>query len=322
MFTPKNVLIPTDFSHYAHYALRYAIAFARANGGRVHVVHVLDPSLFTIGSGHGVWLTRADQNTLADSLRRHAEERLRHISEMVREADVECEFHIGRGTPAHEIVQLAQELECGVVAMATHGRTGFDHFVFGSVAEHVVRDAPLPVLSIKHPEHECVDPDNGQLQIREVLYPHDFTEYAEAGLAQAVSLCRAAGASLVLVHAGDVPGAFPEFMPDAAASMTAGLEARANEALTRIRNSIPEVPVRTRVAMGVAYREICRLAREEKVDLVVMPTHTRHGLTDAVHRGVAEKVVRLAPCPVLTLRVHALAGADAPAARPAASHAG
>jgi nucleotide-binding universal stress UspA family protein len=318
MFTKCAVLIPTDFSHYALYAMNYAIAMARAAGGKVHVVHVLDPSLFSMGGGHGMWLTKSDQDRLAESMREHAHQRLQHLAGTVRDAGVDAEYHIGRGIPAHEIISLAQSLDCGTIVMATHGRTGFDHLVFGSVAEHVVRDSPVPVLTIKHPEHECIDAADPSLRVERVLYPYDFTPYAEAGLSEAVTWCRELGAELVLLHAGEVPVTLPEFMPDAAAAMSADLERRARDGLALVRRGISGIEVTTRVALGVAYREVCRVATEENVDLLVMPTHTRQGLSDALHRSTAEKVVRLAPCPVLSLRVAAPVEVAASAAQPAA----
>ncbi|MCL4218476.1 MAG: universal stress protein, partial [Candidatus Hydrogenedentes bacterium] len=157
MFHLRNVLFATDFSHYALYALNYAVAIARQEGGVVHVAHVLDANLYSSGSGLGVWLTNKDMEKLLDSMQEHAESRLTHLVSTIQASGVaEAQHHILRGNAAAEICQHARQLDVDVIVLATHGRTGFDHVVFGSVAEKVVRQSQLPVLCVKHPEHEFI----------------------------------------------------------------------------------------------------------------------------------------------------------------------
>ncbi|MGL4464470.1 MAG: universal stress protein, partial [Planctomycetia bacterium] len=65
---------------------------------------------------------------------------------------------IRHGVPFHEIEKYAKEIEADLLVLATHGRTGLAHFLLGSVAERVVRTAPCPVLTVRHPEHEFIVP--------------------------------------------------------------------------------------------------------------------------------------------------------------------
>jgi len=62
------------------------------------------------------------------------------------------------GVPFVEIIKAAREKEVDLIVIATHGKSGLSHILFGSVAEKVVRKAPCPVLSIRHPEHEFIMP--------------------------------------------------------------------------------------------------------------------------------------------------------------------
>ena len=65
---------------------------------------------------------------------------------------------VGEGTPFEEIVRFAREKDIDLIVMGTHGHTGLAHLFLGSVAEKVVRRAPCPVLTVRHPEHEFVHP--------------------------------------------------------------------------------------------------------------------------------------------------------------------
>jgi len=302
MFAKTDVLLPTDFSHYALYAMRYAIAIARKYGGRVCFAHVLDPALFSIGSGHGYWLTKSDVDTLTASMNEQAEKRLKHLVQMVKDAGVDADYHIVRGRPWVEIVKLADVLTCDMIVIATHGRTGFDHVAFGSVAERVVRHSPVPVLCIKHPEHEFVNDGDLSINIRQVLFPSDFSEYAERTLPYAASICKEFGARLVLFNTSEVPVVLPEFMPDTATTVSADMEDHAREALENMRDQLEGIEVDVKVKTGVAYREICLAVDEMDVDLIVLPTHGKSGIVHLLFGSVAEKVVRLSSCPVLAIR--------------------
>jgi nucleotide-binding universal stress UspA family protein len=302
MFTESSILLPTDFSHHALYAQKYAVALARKYGSTVHITHVLDPTLFSVGSGHGFWLTQTDQERLSDSMTRHAEERLAHMSDQFAGEGISVETHILQGKPDIELGRFALEKECGLIVIATHGRTGFDHLVFGSVAERVVRNAQVPCLCIKHPEHDFVDDRDMSMRLGRVLFPTDFSEYTEHALSHAVSLCKQFEATLVLFHATEIPVVLPEFMPDTAAMVSTSIEGSSAEAMERLRGEVEGVAVETEVRTGVPYREICRVVEELEIDLVVLPTHGRGALAQAIFGSVAEKVVRLAPCPVLTVR--------------------
>lgn len=73
-------------------------------------------------------------------------------------SDIEVKRFVARGMPGDEITEFAKSEEIDLIAMATHGRTGLKHMMLGSTTERVVRKAPCPVLSIKHPEHEFIMP--------------------------------------------------------------------------------------------------------------------------------------------------------------------
>lgn len=302
MFKNSNILIPTDFSPYSNHAMTYGVSIARQYGGVIHFLHVIDDSVLTGMRGHAMWLTRPEADTLLESMREHAASRLTSLVQAAADLGVNAEQNTVVGAPATEILRVALEKRCTLVVLATHGRSGFDHIVFGSVAEKVVRQCPVPVLSIKHPERDFVKEYDHSLEIKRVLFPTDFSSFADKALPFAVSLCRQFSASLTLLHATEIPVMLPEFMPDSVVAVGPEMEIAARQALDRMVKEIEGVSVEAVSRTGIPHREICHYADEHHVDLVIIPTHGRSGLGHVLFGSVAEKVVRLAKCPVMTIR--------------------
>ncbi len=154
MIDLRRILVPTDFSKFSDNALTYAVAFADKFGAELHLLHVVqDLALFIPPEVAAApvtapvdQLTTAAQAALDRAVREHNLQRFNVRSE-VRE-----------GNPFAEIVRLAKERDIDLIIMGTHGRAGLAHVLLGSVTEKVVRKAPCPVLTVRHPEHEFVHP--------------------------------------------------------------------------------------------------------------------------------------------------------------------
>jgi nucleotide-binding universal stress UspA family protein len=144
------------------------------------------------------------------------------------------------------------------------------------------------------------------MNIQRILAPTDFSELSKQGLTSALELAEAFGAKLLLLHVVEPPpypveGIVPSPL---GATLLDDLERQASNDLTQM---LPEarrskVEVARRVVVGVPYRKIVEVAEEEKSDLIIMTTHGRTGLSHLVMGSVTEKIVRTAPCPVLTIR--------------------
>jgi nucleotide-binding universal stress UspA family protein len=144
--------------------------------------------------------------------------------------------------------------------------------------------------------------------IKTILVPTDFSEYAEHAYNWALGLAADCKAKIVLFHAAPTMShlAFPEtvYYPDMARmerELMADAEKRIGEFATK--KGTRAVPVETRVTVGEAVWEICRMAEKEHADLIIMGSHGRTGLSHVVLGSVAERVVRHATCPVLVVRL-------------------
>jgi universal stress protein A len=146
----RSILLPTDFSECANYALSYAASFARQAGASILCVHVIEPVVPTVGyTGMAEPLPIAD---ISDQLEDSAERELPKIAECEECQGLEVEEVIAHGDAASEIVRVARERGVDLIVISSHGRTGLGRLLFGSTTESVVRHAPCPVLVVKPPQ--------------------------------------------------------------------------------------------------------------------------------------------------------------------------
>jgi universal stress protein A len=147
----QHICVPVDFSDTSQAALMYAKAMADAFGAKLHVLHVLVN-----------WVPDGDfpaSPQLYQQLEQSAQKQLEAL--LTPEERVKYQVHlemISGLSEFVEIVRYAREQHIDLLVMGTHGRGAIAHMLMGSVAEKVVRKAPCPVLTVRHPEHEFVMP--------------------------------------------------------------------------------------------------------------------------------------------------------------------
>lgn len=147
-----KVLLPTDFSGCANYALTYAASIARATGATIICVHVVEPIVPAVGyTGLAEPMPIAD---ISEQLEDSAERELPRLAHCEEFRGLEVEEVIVHGDAAAEIVRVAGERQVDLIVVSSHGRTGLGRIIFGSTAEAVVRHASCPVLVVKPPPQE------------------------------------------------------------------------------------------------------------------------------------------------------------------------
>lgn len=139
----RHILLPFDFSDGAKLALQHAIGYARAFDARLTLLHIVH--LPYLGSGFGP----GDGALIEAGLVADVSEQLHALAGEVEREGVPVEALVRVGHPASEVVDVAQREGIALIVMGTHGRTGLRHVLLGSVAEHVVRHAPCPVLVVR-----------------------------------------------------------------------------------------------------------------------------------------------------------------------------
>jgi universal stress protein A len=146
----RTILLPTDFSECANYALSYAAFLARHFSASIICVHVIEPVMPAVGyTGLTEPLPIAD---LSEQLEESAERELPKLGECEDCEGLDIEEVIVHGDASAEIVRVAEERKVDLIVIASHGRTGLGRILFGSTAESIVRHAPCPVLVVKQTE--------------------------------------------------------------------------------------------------------------------------------------------------------------------------
>ena len=301
MIEIQKILCPIDFSDYSRHALDHAAALARWYASSITVLYV-HPIVPVAASGPGAPVfpplvaTARDREVVLDSMRRFAQDEAG--------SDVPMTFEMAEGAAAPEILARARDPSIQLLVMGTHGRSGFERLVLGSITEKVLRKACCPVLSVP-PRAGDVAPVAPLF--RRILCAVDFSECSLQALTYAMSIAQEADAHLTVLHVLELPLEAQELLAgesDAVREYTAGAAAERRE---RLRTAVPDAvraycTVDMQLATGKPYREILRVAGEERSDLVVIGIQG-HGAADLFFFGsTAQHVVRAAACPVLTLR--------------------
>lgn len=145
----KKILMATDFSGFGDTAMKLATSLARDTGAQLMVVHVMPPPLAAIDADYVGYGVEEDEAT-----------RRKHLA-AARPDDPNISFshHLLHGQPAEAIVEFAEEQEVDMIIIGSHGRRGLTRLLMGSVAEHIVRHARVPVLTVKNTEKSAAIAD-------------------------------------------------------------------------------------------------------------------------------------------------------------------
>lgn len=146
----RRILVPVDFSANSRKSVTYAIAFARQFGAALTYLHVIQ-----VNYAYGE-LGAIDFSALEREMRGGAQKELETLVAETRAAGLTVESLIREGSPAKVIAEVAAEIATDLLVVSTHGYTGLKHVLMGSIAEHVVRYAPCPVLVVRQQEQDFV----------------------------------------------------------------------------------------------------------------------------------------------------------------------
>jgi nucleotide-binding universal stress UspA family protein len=149
VFTADSILVPVDFSSCSREGLQYAIGFANEFGAKLILLHVRYLGYIYSSEGTALYNIPA----LQEAARKNAERQMRQLVQSVNFGGVRFETAFTDGSPGLDICAFAKEHDVDLIITSTHGLTGLEHVLIGSIAEKVVRHAPCSVLVVpSHPK--------------------------------------------------------------------------------------------------------------------------------------------------------------------------
>jgi nucleotide-binding universal stress UspA family protein len=279
----RNILMAVDFSPSSNGALAYAAALARRYGSRIYLAHVIRPDVYQLVSPEAM-------ETVLEQTRHYAEQQMAKILVSGRLRGIPHQVLLGQGELWTIFSKLIEEHEIDLVVVGTHGRTGLEKMLIGSVAERVFRLAPCPVLTVG-PRVSGEVPEGAELQ--RVLYATNFSPTSDSAAAYALSLAQEQQATLTLLHVAD------RAREIARAETPAVIERL--KALVPAEADLWCTP-RYEVEFGSPADGILKVADEYKADLIVMGVRHPDFSFSHLPPATAYKVVCRAHCPVLTVR--------------------
>jgi nucleotide-binding universal stress UspA family protein len=138
----KNILFPTDFTEASKKVLPYALSTAQKYGAKLYVVHAVDD----LEGWGGVYVPYSHRQDIVDQALEQAGKVLEDFGKEAVSGYANTEKRLVSGDPAEQIQQIIKDEAIDLVVMGTHGRGGLEHFIFGSVAEKVLKQSPVPVM--------------------------------------------------------------------------------------------------------------------------------------------------------------------------------
>lgn len=293
--TRLRVLIPLDGSKLAEAPLSYVSSLRGLDELELTLVSVVDEGEEVHSLGTKETLER-EHNVLSSYLRDTAEGIRKHLG-------LPAAIRLESGQPAEQILNLAKELSTDLLVISTHGRSGAARFRLGSVADKVIRGAPCNVMVMGPRAAEAAEWFAEISEpFKQILVPLDGSRLAEQALPLAIRFAERYQSTLHLVRVvtvplyGDISGevTYPDLldiMEDNAAKYLESIGSR------------PGMPasVQKKVAIGGPAGELLNYVDDHHIDLVVMTSHGRGGISRAALGSVTDRLIG-SPAPVLVVR--------------------
>jgi nucleotide-binding universal stress UspA family protein len=311
MIAIKSILCPVDFSVLSRHALQHGVQLARWFESDLTLLYVNPPPVAPPAMPYGGLPGPIPMESLpplpVSPERTHHEltAELTKFAASVGTTGVALSIHVRSGYPAKEVLDEAAAQENDLIVMGTHGHTGFDRLMLGSVTEKVLRKATCPVFTVPPPVGA---PTGDALQmLKRILCPMDFSDSSLKSLEYALSLAREADAELLLLHVIEGLADLKHWPQPINPSILEYLRLSEERALARLREIVPQ-EARTWcrpkeiLLTGKPYEAILRVAQEEDAHLIVMGVHGRNPVNLMFFGSTTNHVVRASSCPVLTLK--------------------
>lgn len=294
-----KILIPLDSSKTAEQVLPY-LKWLIAPQGELHLVSVVEPNMYAYALDSN---DAAIHDKLQAVIHSDLEKYLGAVRAALQGQGYKVQTWVARGDAAQTVADVATKIQADLIAMTTHGRTGFARWALGSVADRVIQIAHQPILLVRIDQVAAT-----AYRISQILTPLDGSPLAEEALAHAEQIAQQTGATLHLLRAVEPLSSWQKTILREHGYVEQELEAErcaeAQHYLTQIcaRLHTSNIATCTQVYTGGAADAVLAVLEKDPVDLIVMSTHGLSGYSRWVYGSVASKVLHNSTCPLLLLR--------------------
>lgn len=275
----KKILIPTDFSGCANAASEVGLQIAQEASACVNFIHLCHTP------GDWVKLSIEEEQQYPETKQRigQAKAELSKWIKYAKSLGVEAEKTLAFTMEPEAILSHAEEHDCDLIVMGSHGASGIKEWLLGSNTQHIVRNAKVPVLVIKPPAKG--------FSVKQLLFASDFQEDIRLAFARIFSFAKLTGACVRLLYITDSEN--PE---------------KIKETKTRMENILKEYPeIRGKVHLFNAAnveKGILDFAKDNGIDLITIATHGRRGIKGLFAETITERLVNHSGIPVLSVSLH------------------
>jgi nucleotide-binding universal stress UspA family protein len=297
----KKILVPLDGSKLSENALEPAIKLAQASGAELILLSVPVIKHVMVMPEYSGYATLLPEQSLEDS-RHDFLEYLEHVRDNRLPSNLPVQTEIVEGDEASVIVDQAFSTQADLIVMATHGRSGLSRWMMGSVTEKVLQQAHCPVLAVRSDK-----------PIERMLITLDGSAASEAALEPGLALARALAAKVTLLQVQSGQDYVSPREVERLDAVEKGLGLRLQDSVYYAAEAyldylktryelVVEGSLDVAVLDGPPARRIIQYIEENEIDLVVMATHGRTGLSRWLYGSITEKVLRAADCAKFIMR--------------------
>jgi nucleotide-binding universal stress UspA family protein len=295
MISLKNILVPVDFSEPSKRAVSYGLTLSGQFNANLILAHIVPESIA---------LTYAFPTHLPEIENEQYARARREIDSLVpaeHSGKWSLRTIVKIGNIEKELLAIVKDAAIDLVVMGTHGRRYLGRWFIGSVTEHMLRHVPVPVLTVSHvaAEKHAI----GLVSLKRILYATDLSDSSSVGLKYAIELARSANGRVTVMHVVDDEDRIlwgpaliarldrPKLLQEWRHKLDEFVK----------RESVPDVAIDGVLLEGKPFRKIVEYAEAENIDVIVLNLQSKSFVERALLGSTAERVVRLARTPVLSV---------------------
>ncbi|TFG77880.1 MAG: universal stress protein [Thermodesulfobacteriales bacterium] len=297
----KKIIWATDGSRESETALDYAKYIAGKSGAEILGVHVVPMPVQLLFDN--ISESKEEIKKWRLKIEDNAAKRFDEVKEELQKTGIKFDGVILKGVPSDKIKEFATRKKADLLVMGKHGHGFFESMLAGSETVRVLKSSRVPVLSIK-------SKNNAKAEFKNILVPIDLSEESDSALTYALNVAQLTGAKVTVIfvlrldmYAQDLPAGALELVIEQSMKSLNKRASQLKKKFESKRGASRNIQMNTEVIHGMSEGvTISQYATKKNIDLIVIHTHGRTGVTRFLLGSVTERVVSSAQCSVLAMR--------------------